>query len=289
MIRSLAAKLVIAAASISIATAPASQGYADVALSWTFDNGDLSIAQSLGGSGQLTYKDAATQAATTFGVTSPNPPNPVDGPAGFLHHGQLPNGGEAGYQLSYTNVLPNGGGAYVNDYTMIFDVFIPQINWTPLFNTDPANGNDADWYVDPSGALGIGELGYSPAGTISANTWHRLGFVHDRTGGTVKYWVDGTNVFTGAAAAIDARYSLYSSNDAIPAHVSLHGEGDGSGNYTNEIYWNNFFFADFPLSDQAMAALGGVTSAAIPVPEPATWMLVGIIAAATAARRRRKS
>jgi hypothetical protein len=269
-----------AAATSFICLASGTSAYGTVALSWTFDGGDLSIHQALGGgSGTLSYKDAATGGATTFGVTDPSPPNPPGGQAIYLHHPQLPGGGDGGYQLNYTGVLPNGGGSYVNDYTMIFDVYIPALNWTPLFNADPGNTNDADWYVDPSGHLGIGELGYTAAPVVSAGTWHRLGFVHDRTAGAVKYWVDGVNVFSGAASPVDGRFSLYSSLDAISAHVNLHGEGDGSGNYTNEVYWNNFAFADMALSDDVMQALGGPTAGPIAIPEPSALAYAAALAA----------
>lgn len=276
----LAGRAVLAAAATLILVAGGSSARATVALSWTFDGGDLGIHQAFGGgSGTLAYKDAATQGATTFGVTDSAPPNPPGGQAVFLHHPQLPGGGDGGYQLHYTGVQPNGGGAYVNDYTMIFDVYIPTLNWTPLFNADPGNTNDADWYVDPTGHLGIGALGYSATPVVSAGTWHRLGFVHDRTAGSVKYWVDGVNVFTGAAGPLDGRFSLYSSLDAIPAYVNLHGEGDGSGNYTNEVYWINFAFADMSLSDDAMQALGGPTAGPIAIPEPSGLVCAAALAA----------
>ena len=75
---------------------------------------------------------------------------------------------------------PNSGGDYLNEYTMIWDVLVPDTTgWTPLFNSDPENSNDADFYITDTGALGIGALGYSPAGTIEesprANTSSRSG------------------------------------------------------------------------------------------------------------------
>ena len=49
----------------------------------------------------------------------------------------------------------NGGGTYLNQFTMIFDVLLPgTLNWFPFFNTNPGNANNADFYVSPGGALG---------------------------------------------------------------------------------------------------------------------------------------
>jgi hypothetical protein len=260
--------LLLAGAGICLAGFSCTIANAAVTLSWTFDGGDLSIHSATNGDGTLSYKNAETIDATNFGVTGAFPPNLPDGPSGFLRHSDFANGGDAGYQLHYDGVLPNGGGVYVNDFTIIQDVLLPQIAWTPFFNTNPDNGNDADWYVAPDGALGIGHYGYTTAGAIASNAWYRLGFVHDRSNSTVSYWINGANVFNAAVLETDGRFSLYSSLDAIPAHVSLHGEGDGSGNYTNEVYLNNFLFADYAFSSEQMQALGGPTAA--PLADPTT-------------------
>lgn len=277
---------VLLSTSVCLAILSSAAAQAEVTLSWTFDGDELSIHSAAGGTGTLSYKDAGTEAATAFGTTGVYPPDLPDGPSGYIYHPQLPNGGDAGYQLAYTGVLPNGGGSYVNDYTMIFDVFIPRIDWTPFFNTEPTNGNDADWYVAPDGALGIGFYGYTSDGAIAPNAWYRLGFVHDTSNGTVSYWVNGVNVFNAAIEVIDGRFSLYSSLDAIPAHVNLHGEGDGSGNYTNEIYMNNFLFADYAFSAERMRSLGGPTAAPIPEPSSIVIALAGLALVVVHGRKR---
>ena len=47
---------------------------------------------------------------------------------------------------------PNGGGHFVNQYTLLMDVMFPAASsgqWRALFQTDPFNhdGNDAEFYV----------------------------------------------------------------------------------------------------------------------------------------------
>jgi len=240
---------------------------------WNFNAGDLSTTSQVGGTAQLDYFNFETQAVTQFGNTASNPnvPDLPDGPASYVFTGVIPNDGVGGYGLSYTGVTGNGGGIYVNDFTFIFDVFIPTLNWTPFFNTNESHNNDADWYVAPDGRLGIGSIGYAPAGTVASGEWTRLAFVRDRTNNIVKYYKNGVEVFSGAAGSVDGRFSLYTSSDGSgpsPASNSLiiYGEGDTSGNYTNDIYTSSIFFADSALSPLKIGAMGGPRAAGIALP-----------------------
>ena len=68
---------------------------------------------------------------------------------------------------------PNGGGRFVNEYTVIMDVSFPDISgaWVSLLQTNNTNSNDGDWFINPDGALGTaGNYG----GSISEAEWHRL-------------------------------------------------------------------------------------------------------------------
>jgi hypothetical protein len=169
-------------------------------------------------------------------------------------------------------------------------VLIPAVNWTALFNTNESHANDADFYIAPDGSVGIGALGYSDLQVIKANQWHRIVFTHDRTNNRAAYYVDGSEVFTGAAGAVDGRYSLYG-GDNPGIDLLVLGEGDASGNYTNEMYLASVYFADRALSPTEALGLGGVTPGGIVVPEPCgaaalVWLgLAGVIRI----RRRRRS
>src|SRR5688572_24117980 len=176
---------------------------------WNFANGNLSPASQVGGTAVLDYFNGS-QGVTSFGDTASDPaiPDTPGGPTSFLHALPFGDGGRGGYGLDYTGVTANGGGAYVNDFTIGFDALIPLLNWTALFNTNQNQDNDADFYVAPDGAVGIGALGYSPVGVIQPNTWHRIVFTHDRTNNRSAFYVDGVEVFSGAAGALDDRYSL---------------------------------------------------------------------------------
>ena len=254
---------------------------------WEF-NGGLASSLQIGGTATMDYFNAASQANTTFGTTGGTIPNPAGGSTGYAYFpGNSIPGGLGGYTISYTGVPANGGGAYVNSYTMIWDLYIPSLNWTALMNTDPTHGNDADFYVADDGTVGIADLGYSASSVVAAGQWYRIALVQDQTDNKSLYYVNGTQVFSGDAGSLDGRFSLYTGVDAPPQLVIL-GEGDTTGNYANDLYLSAYYFSDTVLSDATIAGLGGVQAAGIMVPEPSTFALAGLGAFSLMISRRRK-
>jgi len=240
---------------------------------WNFANGTLAPAI---GNGVMSYSDSSTPAQTSFATTDGGGVPHIGGvPAAYMNVPALP-GGTAGYNLVFTDSGPNGGGAYINQYTFVFDVLIPDgLSWTPFFNTDPNNGNDADWYVAPDGALGIGSVGYSAPGTVAPDTWYRLAFAADLAADSISYYVNGNNVLNGGGTGLDGRFSLYSNVDDPPAaDVRLFSEPTGS--YTHGTYVSSVMFSDRTMSAAELMALGGPNAAGIVVPEPGTFSLVGM-------------
>jgi len=221
---------------------------------WTFDRGDLSAAI---GRGVMEYADGATPGLTSFGTTDGETVPHIGGqPATYLHVPAFTGLGN-GYCVSFTDSGPNGGGTYINRFTFIADVLIPgSLNWTPLFNTNPGNANDADFYVDPTGRLGIGDLGYSGAGAVAVNTWFRVAFAANLGAGIVTYHRNGTQVFQRTGASLlDGRFALYSNNDSGP-DLLLFNEGV-AGVYTHELYVSSIAFTDRTMTAAEIAALGG--------------------------------
>ena len=51
----------------------------------------------------------------------------------------------------------NGGGSKLNQYTLIFDVMFPSrpSGWAVLYQSNTANNDDGEWFVNPSQGLGI--------------------------------------------------------------------------------------------------------------------------------------
>jgi len=220
---------------------------------WNFANGDLTPAL---GNGLLSYADGAvTSNLTTFGTSDgTNVPHIAGYPTRYMRVPAFTNSAN-GYHVTLNGSAPNGGGAYINQFTIIFDLVIPApLGWVPLFNTNPQNANDADFFVDADGRLGIGAIGYSSNGTITSNTWHRVAFAANLASNTVTYYVDGQSVFTGAAS-LDGRHSLYSSLDSGP-DLLLFNEGDPAGIFTHTLYLSSFAFVDRTLTAAEMQALG---------------------------------
>lgn len=257
---------------------------------WTFNTGDL--ASSLG-NGAMAYADVATPGLTSFGATDGSTVPHIGGiPANYLHVSILPALAN-GYLLTFNDTAPNGGGSYVNQYTVVMDILRPTPlgSYAAIFQTNPGNssGNDADFYLHSNGGIGIGT--YSSAGTIAPNVWNRVAFVLNVQSGVttnISFFVNGTQVHGRAADALDGRWSLYSNLDA-GADLFLFNEGDTSGNYTGEWYVNSIAFVDRNLSAAELLGLGGAKAEGILVPEPATLSLVALGLLAVASLRARRA
>lgn len=243
------------------------------AYEWNFNHGNLVPAL---GNGVFSFADGATTSnLTTFGTTDGASVPHIGGkPAKFLHAPAFTGTGN-GYHITFTGSGPNGGGTYLNQFTMIFDLLLPgALNWFPLFNTATGNGNDADFYVNSAGALGIGVIGYSASGLVAVNTWYRIAFAADLAAGTVAYYLNGNSVFSGSAA-LDGRHSLYSNLDPGP-DLLLFNEDDTSGVFTHEVYLSSFFFTDRQMSAAEILALGGPKARGILAPAPPITVSINV-------------
>jgi len=252
---------------------------------WTFDAGNLNAA--LGG-GILAATDGATSGLISYGTTNgTSVPHINFQTSQYLAVPSL-TGVTNGLSLTLPSSGPNGGGNYINDYTIVMDIYSPGAGgWQALFNTDTANSNDADFYINPSGQLGIAALGYGTSPVVAQNQWNRIAFVADLDGGVVKYFVNGTLAFTRTGASMtDGRFALYS-NANSGADLLLFNEGDTNGVYTHSLYVNSIGFTDDTLSDAAVAALGGPNAGGIFVPEPGSAILAAVSCAGLFIRRRR--
>jgi hypothetical protein len=248
-----------------------------LALAATYEWGFSGDLNAVLGNGLLEYADSQSQALTTFSATDGSTVPNINGQqATFLRvpaFAALANG----LNLTLNSTAPNGGGAYVNQYSLVFDLLSPgSINWTPLFNTDPANANDADCYIAPDGSIGIGALGYSSAGRITPNTWYRVAVVADLGAGNVSYYVNGNSVLNRTGSPLlDGRFALYSNQDLGP-DLRLFNEGDTSGQYTHELLVSSLLVSDTALSASQVAAFGGPAAGGVLVPEPGTLALLAL-------------
>jgi hypothetical protein len=172
-------------------------------------------------------------------------------------------------------IAPNGGGIYVNEYTIVVDLFSPpgsRSSWRTILQTNQNNSNDGDFFIDPANLVGVGAITYSTT-PINAAAWTRLVVSFDLGGGIVSY-TDGTTLHTHSADLVDGRFSL-------DPTVLFFSDQDGDDAPLNigalAIY-------DGILSPAEVSALG-VAGAAIPEPSVA---LLGVAALGGLMGRRRR-
>jgi glycerophosphoryl diester phosphodiesterase len=195
----------------------------------------------------------------------------------LLDHASAPNGPH----------VPDG---WVSNYTLVFDAIIPSssfASWRSLFNTNLSNANDGDYFIDPSGRIGISAR-YN--GQLQPDTWHRIAVVVGAAGGgseglqaegMASAFIDGVFVGGqgGTGAAIDGgRWSAFSQPGP---DILLFGDNN---NETAPIYVSSVLFTTERLSQAEIAALGGPASGGVGVPgatptvPPGTARRVGNIA-----------
>jgi hypothetical protein len=163
----------------------------------------------------------------------------------------------------------NGGGAYVNQYTLICDILFPAASaggWLAFFQTNDRNSNDGDFFANPSGGIGISG---NYQGAMVPDTWYRVVFAVDLTGPgpapVVAKFINGVKVGQQTLGeGKDGRWSLYAAGDT-PDFAILFGDNDGDNAL---MYANSVQFRNGRMSDADVVALGVPTAAGIPLPPP---------------------
>jgi len=240
--------------SFTTRSAPASANLVGL---WLFDReGDVGHA-TIGQDLQVVGAAPAwsRQLADDFGTTLGGAITTVGGPANFLRclHG----------------IAPNGGGAYVNRYSMVMDLFSPPASrgsWRALFQTSESNGNDADYFIrNGDDRVGVAALTYGPA--INEAAWTRLvitfALESSASSSVIRTYVNGALHHTHSGQSTDGRFALGPSvlmfadedNENAPMHLAALAIYDG------------------PLSADDVAALGGPRPAGLfdpPVLAPPT-------------------
>ncbi len=248
---------------------------------WEFDNS--------GNLGQATVGTdlAVVGTAPTFNASLPDDySTPLSGVVTTV-------GGSASGFTATHGVAANGGGTYVNEFSIVTDIFSPagsRSSWRTILQTNAANSNDGDYFIrNDTDRLGTGSMTYSTT-AIDEAKWTRLVITFDlntpATSTVIKTYLDGILVYTHTGTsgelALDNRYSLYPSNDPTNPIVHFFRDNDGDNASMNV---GTLAIYDGILSDSDVAALGGA-GAVIPIPEPATALL-GLLGLSLGLRRRR--
>jgi hypothetical protein len=157
------------------------------------------------------------------------------------------------YFLADHGIAANGNGLKVNEYTLLFDYRLPELDkWYCFLQTDPSNQSDGEIFIRPSGELTNSNIGYSDNKVPQDAAWHRL-VISCKIPEYCKFYIDGRLFYEGKVSALstDNRYALDLGGMALFADE----DGEDSPIDVSEVtVW------DQSLSDAEIAALGAAGS-----------------------------
>lgn len=249
----------------------ATNGSASITGQWDFESSDLTA--TVGSA--LTYRDTTaggTQfgTTTTFGIAGINgqPAKVMKFPATTASQGYvMPHGAAA-----------NGGGTNVNQYTLIMDILFPAASsgYGAFLQSDTGNttNNDAELFVNPSPANGIGISGQYQ-GNLTTDVWHRIAFTVDLTKRELGKFIDGTNVVASPVGAaplgtnpvqyLDATVGVVDQRWSLGTTALLFADNN---NETRIGYVSSIQFHNSVLAPAQITALGGAQAGGIPTNTP---------------------
>ena len=156
---------------------------------WTFDNSNNLTEATIGNALVLSGSHQAVEGPDSTGAVR----------IGVGSHYIAPHG-----------ILPNGGGSMVNSYTIVMDIKIPSLSkWYTLYQTEPGNTEDGDWFINASGNMGVGATGYTSS-TLKPGEWYRVA-ISVKNGVRHDYYIDGQKALGGTPGAVDDRFALTTS------------------------------------------------------------------------------
>jgi hypothetical protein len=152
----------------------------------------------------------------------------------------------------------NNGGATVQNYTMVWDLFRPGPSWNswmPLYQTNINNTDDADFFINPGDGIGISGTYHGTVSNGLGNiTWNRVA-VTRAADGTMKKYIDG--VLVGTQSASGSRWDITGGQFNILSDEN---------NESSLGFLSSFRFVDSVMSDSAIAGLGAVHAGGASVP-----------------------
>ena len=181
-------------------------------------------------------------------------------------------------QADINDSAANGGGDYVNEFTMIWDIRTDVTSdWIGLFNANLTNSNASELWLGPDGSVGKGSQ-YTDPGVVPQETWTRLAVTYHIDGGnTVRdLYVDGVLVRgDDIVSSVDGSFSLWTNEQEDPYQWCLFGAWDGAM-YLDAFKLDNFGYAGWAMSGAEIAALGAYDCDVIGIPEPTSLILLGM-------------
>jgi hypothetical protein len=215
----------------------------------------------------LQYNDMESMTGTMFGTTTSFGIADIGGETADVMF--VPEGSQVGY-LAKHGIAPNGGGLYVNRYTLLMDVMrVGSGGASAIIQASPTkNPGDATFFSQNSN-MGQGGGGYAGDGSFTSDEWHRIGFSVDLSSGSgvITKWVDGILQDEWTPQGKDhIRRSME------PEIIFFYDVDERSSWYVNSIQ-----FLDGMLSNDEMAALGGPTAEGFESPNATGLIITDIV------------
>jgi hypothetical protein len=238
---------------------------------WDFNNGDLKATVG----NDLEYGSEDVQNGTLFGTTtSLGIPDIAGKEANVMAVADF--NPTPGYIMKH-GAEANGGGEYVNQYTLIMDLLLPSSSggqYKTFLQTAAGNNNDADFFINPSNGIGI-SANYQ--GKIENDTWTRVALAVDLSGPgpspIVAKFINGVKVGEQILGdGRDGRWSLNTVTNADWPYALLFADNDTDNSL---MYLNSVQFYSGRLSDATIAAMGAPASDSLPQPVTESPTLTG--------------
>jgi len=154
--------------------------------------------------------------------------------------------GPGNYYKMNHGISQTGTSTRINEYSLQFDFKITETGiWHSFFQTSPNNDNDGDFFINPSGNIGVAAVGYSSF-AVQANQWYRL-IVSVKNGTHFTCYLDGNLLMTGTTQAKEGRFAL---EKQLLIFADENGE-DGS------IYCSELGIWNLALTAEQAKELGG--------------------------------
>jgi autotransporter-associated beta strand protein len=183
-------------------------------------------------------------------------------------------GGLGSFFTANHDIPANGGGAEVNQYSFVIDLFSPPASrdiWRAVYSVTPGpNDDDAEYWIAPGNTIGVGDIGYS-AGPIDQTAWTRLVVTVDlaQAGTDFVTYLNGAlhNAHT-VDQAVDGRHGLLPAGGLNVVHFL----GDNTAEENPPMNVSTIALYQGVLSPIDVAALGGAgDSFVLPDPVELTW------------------
>jgi hypothetical protein len=141
----------------------------------------------------------------------------VDGPAGST----AVRVARGSYFEARHGIAANGGGTRVNEYSMMFDYRLVDLNdWYSLLEANLDQDESDIWIYAAGGQIACGDIGYSDGGAVPRdNSYHRI-VMTVKLPGDVKFYMDGELVFTASSSLDHPQRSLDTAGVLLFADVT---------------------------------------------------------------------